>query len=639
MTRHPLAERGLHVAVLWSLAVAQPLFDVLEDNPEFFASRGASPGRIVAAAVLVILAGPAVVLAAEWLVGLASERAAWALHVTVVGALAAAIGLVVANAVLALIAGALAALAYARWPAVRTALTVLGPAPLVFLALFLLVSDVSEQVFPGADVQASPVKARAPIVLVIFDELPVHSLMNAEGHVDSVRYPNFARLAAGATWYRNTASVEQDTPYAVPAILDARYPRRDHLPVAADHPQNVFSLLGRSYQLHVREEATAMCPASLCRAEPRPFWGDLARLYGHRVLPGEVSSPLRSVDSAIADTANVPRESKRHRYVRLHRNLGSGRPQRFEQFVAGIEGGSRPRLHLVHVLLPHVPFVYLPSGRSYRPPGTGSLDIDERPGYAVPFLVHQAYQRHLLQLEFADRLLGRLLGRLREVGIYKRALIAVVADHGVSFRLGHDRRLLRPGNIQDIAPVPFFLKAPGQQRGRISDKPLQTIDVLPTMMDVLDVRIPWKVDGRSALRPGVPHPRREMVSKKFKHTYLVDTPSFEPRKQAALARKVRLFGDEHDDIYAFGPRPDLIGSRAPGGGRVVELKRGSAYVPTRVAGTIDGEGVVEVAVNGRVVATGLTFELEDDDRERYSVMIPERSLHPGPNRIAVRLVR
>src|SRR3954469_10699420 len=181
MTRHPLAERGLHVAVLWSLGVAQPLFDLLEDNPEFFAARGASPGRIVACALAVTLVGPAAVLAVEWLAGLASERLAWALHVTVVGLLAAAIGLVVANAALAAVAGLLGALAYVRWRAVRAALTVLAPAPLVFLALFLLVSDVSDQVFPGADVQASPVKARAPVVLVIFDELPVHSLMNAQG--------------------------------------------------------------------------------------------------------------------------------------------------------------------------------------------------------------------------------------------------------------------------------------------------------------------------------------------------------------------------------------------------------------------------------------------------------------------------
>jgi hypothetical protein len=129
-----------------------------------------------------------------------------------------------------------------------------------------------------------------------------------------------------------------------------------------------------------------------------------------------------------------------------------------------------------------------------------------------------------------------------------------------------------------------------------------------------------------------------MVSKKFKRTLLVDTPWFERRKRAALARKVRLFGDGADDIYAFGPRPDLIGRPASPGGRVVDVDPVSGFVPTHVAGWIDGRGVVAVAVNGRVVATGPTFELEDDDRDRYSVMIPERSLHAGRNRISVRLV-
>jgi hypothetical protein len=44
-----------------------------------------------------------------------------------------------------------------------------------------------------------------------------------------------------------------------------------------------------------------------------------------------------------------------------------------------------------------------------------------------------------------------------------------------------------------------------------------------------------------------------------------------------------------------------------------------------------------VAVNGRIVATGRTFTLEGADAEQYSVMLPERSLHPGRNRIRVLL--
>ena len=49
----------------------------------------------------------------------------------------------------------------------------------------------------------------------------------------------------------------------------------------------------------------------------------------------------------------------------LH-ELGGGRPARFEQWVDSIDGSSEPTLYFKHVLLPHVPFQYLPSGRRYR---------------------------------------------------------------------------------------------------------------------------------------------------------------------------------------------------------------------------------------------------------------------------------
>ena len=130
--------------------------------------------------------------------------------------------------------------------------------------------------------------------------------------------------------------------------------------------------------------------------------------------------------------------------------------------------------------------------------------------------------------------------------------------------------------------------------------------MLPTIADTLGMRIPWRVDGRSALAAARAQRRREIVSKKFKHTYLVDTPAFERRKRAALARKLALFGD---GIYSFGPRPDLIGRRVPDGGRRVVVDPGSGFVPAHLAGAIEdgrrgGGRTVAIAVNGRVVATG-----------------------------------
>ena len=65
----------MHIAVLWALAVAQPLFDLLGRNPEFFATRGlAARATSSRSPLLVTFAVPAGADSSlEWLAGLASE--------------------------------------------------------------------------------------------------------------------------------------------------------------------------------------------------------------------------------------------------------------------------------------------------------------------------------------------------------------------------------------------------------------------------------------------------------------------------------------------------------------------------------------------------------------------------------------
>ena len=50
-------------------------------------------------------------------------------------------------------------------------------------------------------------------------------------------------------------------------------------------------------------------------------------------------------------------------------------------------------------------------------------------------------------------------------------------------------------NAEQIAWVPLFVKRPLQRAGTTSTEPIQLIDVLPTIADVLDVNIPWRTDG------------------------------------------------------------------------------------------------------------------------------------------------
>ena len=518
--RDGLGRRALELAVLCAFAFAQPLFDLLGRNPEFFAVRGSPSGDIVLFAVGLVLLPPLVLTGVEALAGLARPRARDAVHAVLVALLGALIAVQVVKRFGALTAGldlafALAVglalawgLALRRGRVARTVVTVLSPAPLLFLALFLLGSRATQLVLAEhAEVATASARPGAPVVMVVFDEFPVTSLLNRDGRIDRVRYPSFATLAARSTWYSRATTVADYTTHAVPAILDGRRPRKGSLPTLAQHPRNLFTLLGRSYRLNVSEEATQLCPRSLCPNAVQPSLGrrlrslafDSGVVYAHLVVPAALEDSLPSISQGWSDFHGG--DAGAAALVELLG--GGGRAARFEAWVRSIRpSSSPPALNFKHVLLPHVPWQYLPDGHGYgrgggRPPGlTGPQAAND------PFLTRQRYQRHLLQAGFTDRLLGRLIARLRETGLWDRALVVVTADHGVSFRVGQaDQRSATPENVEDIAPVPLFVKAPGQRTGRVSTRALQTIDILPTIADELGVHMPWRVDGRSAEEP------------------------------------------------------------------------------------------------------------------------------------------
>ena len=216
----------------------------------------------------------------------------WAVHAVFVAALVAlfvlqairgsgAPGWLLVAAAVAL--GAAAAELYLRVPAARLALTVLAPAPLLFLALFLFNSDVSRLSLSTETAQAAGERPRAPVVLIAFDELPVNSLLDAHGRIDPVRFPNFARLARGSTWFEHATTVGEGTTHAIPAILTGRFPKAGEFPVYTDHRQNLFTLFGGGAAPSRRRSGDAPLPAVAllgARGLARPPHDDARR--GHR---------------------------------------------------------------------------------------------------------------------------------------------------------------------------------------------------------------------------------------------------------------------------------------------------------------------------------------------------------------------
>jgi hypothetical protein len=657
---------GTHLAVLSAFGVTQPLLDILGRHPAFFAVRGSTGTEIVLLVAGLTLAPAVALLGVKLAAGLVAPTLARSVHLAAVAALVAIIALhVLAStadasgpaAVLAAgVTGTLAAVVYARVRAARAFLTLLAPAPLVFAAAFLFGSPVTRLVFADAPaVQAATVRARTPVVLVVLDELSTVALMDRRGRVDAIRYPAFGALARDATWYRSATTSAWQSEIAVPSVFTGREPNPDLLPVYADHPRNLFTLLGSRYRVRAVESLTRLCPPRLCAerrstqasaAMPGSLLADVGVVYLNVLLPEPYVRRVPSVEDSwggFGRTHGGDREREE--------GAGSTRPcgRNVCSFVDLLEPDRRPTLYVLHTVLPHMPYVYLPSGRRYAADAPVLRGL--RDGRWVDrWGARLSYQRYLLQVGYADRALGLILERLRATGLYERALVVVTADHGVTFRVGAPRRKPVRETLDDIAFVPLFVKLPGQRRGRIDDRLARTVDVVPTIANALRVEIPWRVDGRSLLRP---RPADGVVSVVAAGRSRVTARLRTLRAQRArtLRRQVAAFGTgSFEAVLRFGSAPALLGGRVSsltvrGGTAEVELDRRSllaavdpttglvpTYLDAQVHGGTPGRQVA-LAVNGTIAAVTRTYRQRGT--VRFAAFVPERALRSGANTVEV----
>ena len=94
----------------------------------------------------------------------------------------------------------------------------------------------------------------SPVVLVTFDEFPVSSLMLADGPLDAARYPNFAPARAGGHVVSARDLGQRDDHAGGAGDPDRRpAPSPRAFPTLADHPDNLFTLLGRRYTLRAND--------------------------------------------------------------------------------------------------------------------------------------------------------------------------------------------------------------------------------------------------------------------------------------------------------------------------------------------------------------------------------------------------
>ena len=649
---------SVELAALAVFTFSRPVLGSFGESPETFVVRGASGWVVVAFAVAVTLV-PAVVVSVigvavrripgrgrQWaqpvLVGILGGVLVWRVGQEVMGWPGNATKLLLAGP----IGGVLFLVLRRRVPGSASFLRYAGAGAVVFLAQFLFASPASSLVFgDGADLDSEVVADVGAqlgddppdVLFVTFDALPVDSLLDGTGHIDAELFPNFAALAGDGTWYRNHTTVSAFTHDAIPTLLTGRYPATN-AEQGRKAEENLFTLLGGSYDMHVRELLTRLCPDEAC-PQPQPdglgpLLGEAVDLWKGGVVKGESETDF-----------DMP-------------GLLAGRVYGIsEEWIDGVvlRPGGRPDLVFNHVILPHEPWRTTDDGTFYdggNPPTGYYVNSWTNSGIEV------GRQRHILQLQAADRLLGQHLDAFRAAGMYDDALVVVTADHGASFMADQPSRGLTEENFAGIMWTPLIVKAPGVSGPQLDDSDVRSVDVLPTVADLLGIDMPWEVDGAvigTADRDGLTKPFDDSERNHWRSEDgddLIDVTvgdAFEQLMRAdpvpwtgpdAVWRRTRhgaLFGESVDDLDIGDAADETLRVTSPEGLDDISLDDPLPLEVVASTAMEPGE-VVAFALNGTIGAVGAIEERSGPEDRMVNGIVPPRLFVEGSNELTAYLV-
>jgi len=101
-----------------------------------------------------------------------------------------------------------------------------------------------------------------------------------------------------------------------------------------------------------------------------------------------------------------------------------------------------------------------------------------------------------------DRHVGRLLAKLGKLGLADRVAVIVTSDHGEELGEHYPHNTGDHGHslMDNLMLVPLIIRDPSASYpSQIVDRQVRTIDILPTVADLMDVPVETKLDGRSLL--------------------------------------------------------------------------------------------------------------------------------------------
>lgn len=104
------------------------------------------------------------------------------------------------------------------------------------------------------------------------------------------------------------------------------------------------------------------------------------------------------------------------------------------------------------------------------------------------------------EVRYTDENVGEVLDTIKALGLSENTIVIFTADHGES--LGEHNYYFDHGRLpyDDCVRVPLIIKLPGLKSGiKVIDHPVELIDMMPTVLDILNIPINKEAQGKSLL--------------------------------------------------------------------------------------------------------------------------------------------
>ncbi len=159
---------------------------------------------------------------------------------------------------------------------------------------------------------------------------------------------------------------------------------------------------------------------------------------------------------------------------------------------------SGPFFCWVHFFDPHSPYDFRAEYEAKEK--TGKPDLTQERGQGSILEDVKAYNSEIF---YTDHWVGKLLGKIDELGLRENTIVVLLADHGESLGekeyQGHSRRLW-----ESVVHIPMIVRFPGEiEAGRVVDAKVNILDIMPTLLDLTvkrnnpEATIPTEMVGRS----------------------------------------------------------------------------------------------------------------------------------------------